>query len=209
MLSRLPFASCYVYSPAGCCPESRLSRNLRSLLKAGDSAYLYAYAARIRVEADRQSRFAEFFAGRPLLMPVPSCRPGCAHPSEFVAALAAALSAEGLGSACWSGLRRIRGVAKSATSKPGLRPTTAQHYESFAVDHQSKVPERILLVDDIITKGRTLLAAATRIHEVFPHADIRAFALLRTMGYAPEIDRLLCPCVGEIRWRRGDAHRYP
>jgi hypoxanthine phosphoribosyltransferase len=67
----------------------------------------------------------------------------------------------------------------------------------------------VLLVDDVVTKGRTLLAAATRIHEAFPDAEVRAFALLRTVGFEPEVDRLLRPCVGAIRWRRGDAHRYP
>jgi hypothetical protein len=59
------------------------------------------------------------------------------------------------------------------------------------------------------TKGRTLLAAAARLHETYPSARIRAFALLRTMGMVPEVDRLLDPCVGEISWRAGDAHRFP
>jgi hypothetical protein len=70
-------------------------------------------------------------------------------------------------------------------------------------------PDGIVLVDDVITKGRTLLAAATRVHEAFPNARIRAFALLRTMGMVPEIGQLLDPCVGEIRWQGGDAHRNP
>jgi Na+/citrate or Na+/malate symporter len=48
------------------------------------------------------------------------------------------------------------------------------------------MPERILLVDDVITKGRTLIAAATRVHEAFPQAPICAFALLRTMGLVAE-----------------------
>ena len=58
-------------------------------------------------------------------------------------------------------------------------------------------------------KGRTLLAAATRVHEAFPCAQIRAFALVRTMGLVTGIPRLLDPCKGEIRWRSGDAHRSP
>jgi adenine/guanine phosphoribosyltransferase-like PRPP-binding protein len=66
-----------------------------------------------------------------------------------------------------------------------------------------------VLIDDVVTKGRTLLAAATRVREALPGAEIRAFALLRTMGFIQGIDRLLDPCVGEIRWRAGDAHRNP
>jgi hypothetical protein len=59
------------------------------------------------------------------------------------------------------------------------------------------------------TKGRTLLAAASRVHEAFPCAQIRAFALVRTMGMISGVQKLLDPCKGEIRWRAGDAHRSP
>jgi hypothetical protein len=66
-----------------------------------------------------------------------------------------------------------------------------------------------VLVDDVITKGRTLLAAAARIQEAFPQTPIRSFAFLRTMGLVAEVSRLIDPCVGEIRWHAGDAHRTP
>ena len=59
------------------------------------------------------------------------------------------------------------------------------------------------------SKGRTLLAAASRVHEAFPGVQIRAFALVRTMGLIPGVQQLLDPCKGEIRWRSGDAHRSP
>jgi hypothetical protein len=59
------------------------------------------------------------------------------------------------------------------------------------------------------TKGRTLLAAASRVHEAFPCAQIRAFALVRTQGLISGVQQLLDPCKGEIRWRAGDAHRSP
>jgi hypothetical protein len=59
------------------------------------------------------------------------------------------------------------------------------------------------------TKGRTLLAAASRVHEAFPSAQIRAFALVRTMGMSSGVQQLLDPCLGEIRWKAGDACRSP
>jgi hypothetical protein len=65
------------------------------------------------------------------------------------------------------------------------------------------------LVDDVVTKGRTLLAAAARVQEAFPCAEIRAFALIRTMGLTRNVERLVDPCIGEIRWRGGDACRTP
>jgi hypothetical protein len=92
----------------------------------------------------------------------------------------------------------------------GKRPTVAAHYASFGLQSPpEQAPVSILLVDDVITKGRTLLAAATRVQEAFPGTPIRAFALLRTLGMVAEVERLLDPCVGRIRWRAGDAHRAP
>jgi hypothetical protein len=59
------------------------------------------------------------------------------------------------------------------------------------------------------TKGRTLLAAATRVQEALPHAQIRAFAMVRTMGLVPDVSLLVDPCRGHIRWKAGDARRSP
>lgn len=66
---------------------------------------------------------------------------------------------------------------------------------------------RLTLVDDVVTRGRTLLAAAARLSEVFPAAEIRAFALLRTLGRNERLHGLLDPYEGEVRWIAGDARR--
>ncbi|MGC2029338.1 MAG: phosphoribosyltransferase [Steroidobacteraceae bacterium] len=123
--------------------------------------------------------------------------------------LAVALLKVGLGGAAWPGLHRVRAVRKSATAAPGYRPTVSVHYESFVLEPPTIVPKRIVLIDDVVTKGRTLLAAASRVQEAFPCSQIRAFALLRTMGFVPCVQQLLDPCTGEIRWKAGDAHRSP
>jgi len=71
------------------------------------------------------------------------------------------------------------------------------------------LPTRLVLVDDVITKGRTILAAAIRLHEAFPNADIRAFALVRTKGLVSGVADALDPCQGIVRWAGGDARREP
>lgn len=90
------------------------------------------------------------------------------------------------------------------------RPTVLQHYQSFRVTTPSRqAPSTLLLIDDVITKGRTLAAAAIRLQEAFPKADIRAFALMRTMGFVLDIPRLVEPCHGVIHWNGEDAYRAP
>jgi predicted amidophosphoribosyltransferase len=115
----------------------------------------------------------------------------------------------GLGRQVWKGLQRQSAVTKSATARARERPTVREHYESFAVEHPLPAIHKILLVDDVITKGRTLLAAAARLQEQFPHADIRAFALIRTLGFSPPAEQLAQTCTGVVRWAGGDARREP
>jgi predicted amidophosphoribosyltransferase len=100
-------------------------------------------------------------------------------------------------------------VRKSATALSGDRPSVREHYESFAVASAPPALKRIVLIDDVITRGRTLLAAAARMQAAFPHADIRAFALIRTLGVGQAVTQLIEPCHGVVRWAGEDARREP
>jgi hypothetical protein len=116
-------------------------------------------------------------------------------------------------------------VRKSAFATAGERPSVHEHYASFAVERAPSDPApigsgaipgeygaaglRLTLVDDVVTRGRTLLAAAVRLREAFPTADVRAFALLRTLHRDDVLYQVLDPCEGEVRWVSGDARRSP
>jgi predicted amidophosphoribosyltransferase len=179
------------------------------LLKAGDAHFMVKYALRVHQQAEESSRLQGFFRGTDILVPVPGSSPKRAAGTWVAADLADALVRQGVGGMAWRGLHRIGAVRKSATSIPGARPSVALHYESFLMERPPITPLSVVLIDDVVTKGRTLLAAATRLQEAIPEAEIRAFALLRTLGLVPVVQRLLDPCKGEIRWKAGDAHRSP
>jgi len=71
-------------------------------------------------------------------------------------------------------------------------------------------PARLLLVDDFVTKGATLLAAASLLKEAFPGAEVQGFALVRTMGLVSDVESIVAPCLGTIRLLRGgDVYREP
>jgi predicted amidophosphoribosyltransferase len=180
------------------------------MIKASRPPLVPFYARCVMRQAHLMPALAEFFRAIDVLIPIPASAPGC-HREYLPDRLADALVAEGLARSAWKGLSRVRAVAKSATSAPGRRPTVRVHYESLSVVPRFDLPEdaRFLLIDDVVTRGRTLLAAATRLHEAFPQARITAFALLRTLGFKHHIEGLLDPCVGRIGWRAGDARRNP
>jgi hypothetical protein len=208
MIERISFASCYVYSPAGdgaICARSRL---LRALLKEGDARFMIKYAVRVRRQMEPSARLAGFFRSDDVLVPVPRSAPKAAG-SWAAAELARALVQEGVGSSTWPGLQRISAVCKSATAAKGRRPSVARHFDSFRLEPLEIRPASVVIIDDVVTKGRTLLAAAARLREALPDTQIRAFALLRTMRLSSGIRALLEPCRGEIRWVDGDARRTP
>jgi predicted amidophosphoribosyltransferase len=214
-LRNVAFCSCYIYSPRGNTYVSAASRQLCARLKLGDAAWLPSYAGVVRELTTRHAAFAELFTADAVLVPVPGSDPSATR-VWAAERLAVALHGVLLGKSVWIGVRRRFPVRKSATALNVDRPTTQQHYESLSVPSLPGraavaciAPQRIVLIDDVITKGRTILAAATRLHEAFPHADIRAFALVRTMGFLTDVSRFLEPCEGFVRWGGGDARREP
>lgn len=204
----LSFASCYVYAPRGEGLVSAGARVLCQRVKASDPHWLPRYAGQVLELCSRERLFEQLLARDSWLVPVPGCTPAFTS-STPAGQLAAALHELGIAQGVWHGIMRRVAVTRSATAIPGARPTVRQHYESFAVCAAPGPVTRIVLVDDVITKGRTLLAAATRLRRHLPHADIRALALVRSLGFLRDVDRLLDPCHGFVYWAAGDARREP
>lgn len=177
-------------------------------MKAVDRSWLARCAGLVHRTSFAEPALRGLFAVDTVLVPVPGCAP---RGESLWAAeqLACALKAVGLGGRVWPLLERRCAVRKSATALSGERPTVREHYLSFSVARSPAPPHRIVLVDDVVTKGRTLLAAALRLREAFKDADVRAFALLRTVGFRSRLERLVEPCCGVIRWGGGDARREP
>ena len=206
----LAFASCYVYSPCGVGAVSAVSRSFCAILKTAEPGLISACARRVIQQAGVTPILAEFFQTSDVLIPIPANQPGEAR-EAISSRLADALVEHGLAARAWNGLLRTRAVPKSATAAPGRRPSVLTHYQSLGVVTGDSAPAQgsLLLIDDVVTKGRTLFSAAVRLHEAFPGARIRAFALVRTLGFVHDLKRLLEPCAGRIDWRDGDVHRSP
>lgn len=208
-LASLSFASCYVYSPRGTGVVSQGSRLMCERVKHSDPLWLPRYAGSVLELAERYGYFRGVFKGAPILVPIPGSE-SLDNVPWAAAHLAEALRVLGLARATWIALQRRFSVRKSSQAPAGRRPTVHEHYQSFRVGTRSSdSPEKIVLIDDVITKGRTLFAAAARLQVALPHAEIRGFALIRTLGYLQRLDRLIAPCEGVVYWAGGDARREP
>ncbi len=206
-ISELRFGSFLVYSPHG---QSSVAHDSRTICYAMKQDLRRAIGKLV-------DRLTRDFASTPLhevlgpdatLVPVPRSAPlveGALWPSRRIAD---ELVKHGLGAEVLAVLLRVAPVPRSSHAAPGERPTVAQHIESFGLDSLLANPQRITIVDDVVTKGRTLLATASLLRARYPDADLRAFALVRTIGLLPDIEKIVAPTAGVIREHAGDAYRF-
>jgi adenine/guanine phosphoribosyltransferase-like PRPP-binding protein len=106
-------------------------------------------------------------------------------------------------------LKREVAVQKSAWAPAGSRPTVSTHYASMSAEPDFEVGERIVIVDDVVTKGSTALAAASRIAELYPDSSVVLFALIRTKGLVPDIEQIIEPVSGVIHLVDDEGSRNP
>lgn len=210
LLSELRFGSYLVYSPRGSSDVSRKSRNLRNAVKAGHEPTLRNIIAHLA--ANFGSSGLDAILGRDVtLVPCPRSSPlvekGALWPGRLIAE---ELVRVGLARQVVLSLEREVAVPKSAFQSQGSRPNALKHYETIRATADLAVTARITLVDDFVTKGNTLLGAASRLAEVYPRATLAAFAAVRTKGLQPEVEGLVEPCLGRV-WERymGEADREP
>lgn len=123
--------------------------------------------------------------------------------------LARALVKIGLGKEFVTCLSRVYPIRKASTSPPEERPKAKEHYDSMEIVNTLDKPEEILLVDDVVTRGSTLLGAANKLADAFPNARICAFAAMRTISNPDEFQNIIAPCIGTIELHNDDTFRRP
>lgn len=121
-----------------------------------------------------------------------------------------AMVEEGLAADTAPLLLRTSSVSKSAFAKPGERPNPADHYATTEVSQLLPLGHsgRIVLVDDVITRGSTLLGMYRRLREALPNAEIHCYAVVRTFS-GTEFEGMLDPVSGHIHFENGKLLREP
>jgi hypothetical protein len=214
-LSQLEFGALLTYAPHGNSAEAKRSKDVTYLLKRdgfiGEPPILMSeFIAKSVQEKMAALPFASFFGPNTMLVPAPKSSLMQSGTLWVPERIATALVKRGIGKGVSSCLVRTTAVPKAAYCAPQARPTAADHYASICVQGGLAEPDEILLIDDVVTRGATLIGAANRLTDAFPKTRIRAFAAVRTISNENEFKKIYDPCVGTIDlWDTGETYRRP
>jgi predicted amidophosphoribosyltransferase len=214
-LSQLEFGALLTYTPRGNTLQAQHSKDVMLALKLDKFVnmppiLMSKWVANTVKQKMAELPFNAFFQPNTILVPVPKSSLMQPNTLWVPERIAVALVALGFGKQVVSCLVRTKAVSKAALSSPNERPTAQQHYESISVQGILSEPDNILLVDDVVTRGATLLGCANRLADVFPKSRIYAFAVMRTISNPNEFENVYAPCIGTIDlWETGESFRRP
>lgn len=216
----LRYGSLLGYAPRGESAAAKESRALCSAVKqdgvlsSPPEPAVDVLIARLAANAATRLALAPLLGPDVTLVPCPTSTPGDVGGETATSSapqwICRALLRNGLGVELLLCLERTEPVRKSALSAPGERVSVERHLETMRIRDISTRPKRVTIVDDVVTRGTTLLAAASLLRRALPDADIAGFALLRTVPVGARIERVVDPVLGRIaltRW--GDTRREP
>lgn len=208
--SELLFGSLLVYAPQGTSEPSVQSQQVARHIKNCRTTYIRRVGLRFR-ECFERGLFRDMLGPEVALVPVPRSPPGVKDMLWPALRICEELRERGLGEDVERLLERHRAVAKSAlTSRGAERPSPDEHEASLrCVSVLKQARGHITIVDDVVTRGSTLLGCAWTLARCFPDATIRALAVVRTMS-GHEVEEILAPIDdGRIYMRAGVPRREP
>lgn len=214
MPSSLRFGAFLVYPPAPVDDHGRAVKNFilglkQDRVRGGVSSSRHV-ARRIHDLSDQHALIR--FLHNSFLVPAPKSTPLTAGALWAPDRIARALVGVGIGRDVVDLVERIEAVNPSHQSPGAERAWPDQHQRTVEVKRDLPLgfDGRLILVDDVITRGSTLLGCALALREAYPQADIAGFAVARTLRREePMPAEAIQPVIGVIEWSPGWISRDP
>ena len=213
-LSEVRFAAILAYSTLKnpSTEVSRQSQTVRDALKSCRQEYLERFGLRAAQAMGEVAGLGDFLGADTTLVPVPRRVPRVGNDAHWPALrLCQELEKRGLCGGVAIVLERTVRIRKSAYLRKGQeRPSPEEHIATMAVDASAAglLLRRVTLVDDIVTRGSQLFAAASLLASALPGVEVRGLAAARAVS-GEEVASIYDPVIGTITnggsnrvWRR-------
>ena len=211
-ISEVKFGSLLTYTPRGDLTEHYESRtvmrNLKNDVVLQSGNLMSEDIARIILRELKNYPFSDYFNENTILIPTPKSSLPQKDDLWVPQRITSVFANNGLGKNEECLIRETPLPRSSKVSAPN-RPKAFQHYDSMRVRELLFNPKEIVLVDDVITRGATVLGAVNRLAEIFPKALIRVFAVMRTISNSDDFSKIVDPCTGTISLVGENTFREP
>ncbi len=172
------FLTFLAYSPRGKSEIEITSRTVAGSCKNGDVSFSTRLSQRIN-----ESNLSDYFSNS-VLVPVPRSTPlveGAVFPAQIICET---FVKNGLGESVASCVNRAYAIPKSSSQFHAETRNTVQiHQESLIIKPVLISEPTIIVVDDILTLGRTSFATALELQKNYPDKEIKIFCAIRTRGW--------------------------
>ena len=179
----LPVFSLFPYGKSGDNASVEKAKQIVYNVKNSRVGFLNTYFETIMNDADKQ-KLSAFIPKESVLVPIPRSAPLLENAQWPGREICEVLIKNGFGESFIPMLKRANVVLKAAFQHgSGERPTVETHRNSIVLENfpifQANV-KQFILVDDVVTQGRTAYACYLKINEQFPNIPLSLFALTRT-----------------------------
>lgn len=181
------------FATRGTNPSAEQSKQICGNIKAGNAKVIERLIYHIK-QLPKDHPITLMFQDNPILVPAPRSTPlveGALWPTKILADL---FLEAGLGGSVEALIFRAYRVPRSSSfSSADQRPSCNTHYNSLITSPPLAFVNKIILVDDVFTLGRTSCACVRRLQEAYPDANISVFAAMRTRGFVRELKYVVKP----------------
>lgn len=199
--SDIPYGSLLNYIPRGNYDQAAQAKQAVGRTKAGDDKAI-EYLISLIESRPLANNLKEFIGSGALIVPVPRSsliKPDSVWPSKLIAE---ELAKQGYGKEARYAIERHAPIRTSSQQAAANRPSIKEHTETLRVVMPPQLgdPKVIILVDDVVSKGSTVLACAEILQKAYPDYTIKIFTIARTRFESADEFNALDPHVGVIRY---------
>lgn len=204
---KFKFSTILEYSPRGTSKTSEYSRKIVGSIKNVNVKIIRRITEIIKTDPKALPILKQLEMA--VLVPVPRSEPllpGALWPTKSICDI---FISTGLGKQVVPMIKRAKKVPKSSLSYSGTqRPSVKTHLESFAINTTGDLLidlSKIVILDDVLTLGRTSVACAVFLKQHYPDSHITLLSLVRTRSLVNNIEKIRVINIQEANYNSASA----